>query len=168
MPQSKRRRGWKACDPFCKDKVRKALYNRPNGPHMGKIIMGKTYLSGIDGKCFSRTGRIKPGYRNVPIDLEREFEIEKRQIKQIQNMIRGPTAKQQARKIAKKKQQKLEYEKRKAKRIAMEQAQNTDKSNETTCPNTNTNIVKSEAVVDTIKTVKKRRFEPFDAGAKGE
>eukprot|EP00483_Globobulimina_turgida_P007834 UN07849 len=120
MPQSKRKRGWKACDPFCQDKVRKALYNRPNGPHSGKLVMGKTYLSGLDGKCFSRTGRIKKGYRNVPIDLEREFEIEKRQIQEIQDMIRGPK-KLIKRRNAKKRKQNEEYENGKAAKLAMQQ-----------------------------------------------
>eukprot|EP01083_Nonionella_stella_P235697 828460_1 len=110
----RKKRGYKAFDPFCNDKVRVALYNRPNGPHMGKLVMGKTYLSGLDGKCFSRTGRIKKGYRNVPIDLQREFEIEKRQIKEIRDMIRGPTAKQRKKRAEKKQQQK-------AKRLAMQQ-----------------------------------------------
>merc|ERR1712129_442652 len=89
-PYRKQKRGFRACDPFCTDKVRVALYNRPNGPVMGKINLGKSYIPGIDGKCFSREGRIKKGYRNVPIDLQREFEIEKRQLLEIQEMIRGP------------------------------------------------------------------------------
>eukprot|EP00485_Elphidium_margaritaceum_P004902 CAMPEP_0202689722 /NCGR_PEP_ID=MMETSP1385-20130828/4920_1 /ASSEMBLY_ACC=CAM_ASM_000861 /TAXON_ID=933848 /ORGANISM="Elphidium margaritaceum" /LENGTH=362 /DNA_ID=CAMNT_0049344901 /DNA_START=30 /DNA_END=1115 /DNA_ORIENTATION=+ len=96
MPRSQKgKRGFKACDPFCDDKVRVALYNRPNGPHQGKLVLGKTYLSGLDGKCFSRTGRIKKGYRNVPIDLQREFEIEKRQIQKVRDMMQTPMTRKQ-------------------------------------------------------------------------
>ena len=121
MSQTKRRRGWKACDPYCSDKVRVALYNRPNGPHQGKLILGKTYLSGIDNKCFSRSGRQKKGYRNIPIDLEREFEIEKKQISKIRAIIRGPSEKQKRQKMKKKEQQKKEYEANKAQKMRMEE-----------------------------------------------
>ena len=84
---NKKRKGYKAFDPFCGDKVRVALYNRPNGPHMGKIIANKTELSGLDNKCFSRTGRIKKGYRNIPVDLERDFEIEKRRLSKLKSIF---------------------------------------------------------------------------------
>lgn len=121
--QTKRRRGWKACDPFCTDKVRVALYNRPNGPHRGKLILGRQYLAGIDNKCFSRSGRQKKGYRNIPIDLEREFEIEKKQITKIRAMIRGPSQKKKNEKIKKRQQQKLEYERNKAQRQRMDETE---------------------------------------------
>ena len=90
---NKKRKGFKACDPFCSDKVRVALYNRPNGPPMGKVIVGKTYLTGLDNKCFSRTGRIKKGYRNVPVDLERDFEIEKRNLSQLNSIVNNKSVK---------------------------------------------------------------------------
>lgn len=126
MPQTKRRKGFKACDPFCTDKVRKALYNRPNGPHQGKLILGKTYLSGLDGKCFSRTGRIKKGYRNVPVDLQREFEIERRNIQSIQRMLAGPSKKALAKRKEKKRLKAQQYQQKKA---ILSSTQNTDTSN---------------------------------------
>ena len=90
MPKGVRRRSKrkiKACDPFCKDQVRVALYKRHQGPHQGRLILGKTQLSGLDNKCISRTGRMKRGYWNMPFDLEREFNIEKRNLKKINDMI---------------------------------------------------------------------------------
>ncbi|ETO21223.1 hypothetical protein RFI_15982, partial [Reticulomyxa filosa] len=70
-----------------KDKVRVALYNRDSGPHRGRLVLGKTYLAGLDNKCFSRTGRMKRGYHNVPPDIEKEFEREKRDLEKIQEMF---------------------------------------------------------------------------------
>ena len=151
MPQTKRRRGFKACDPFCTDKVRKALYNRPNGPHQGKLILGKTYLSGIDGKCFSRTGRIKKGYRNVPIDLQREFDIEKRNIQSLQSMLRGPSKKVLEKRRQKKLLQKQQYEKRKALRLAITQNKNTNTNTTTNTSNTNTNNSNNESQANTTE-----------------
>ena len=113
--RSKQKRGFKACDPFCTDKVRVALYKRPNGPHMGKLNLGKSYISGIDDKCFSRTGRMKKGYRNIPVDLQREFEIEKRQIQEIRSMIRGPKKLEKKRKLKRRRQQQAQIKARKAK-----------------------------------------------------
>lgn len=88
VTHGRRRNGrWKACDPFCKDKLRIALYNRPNGPHMGPLKVGQTELTGLDSKCYSRTGKFKKGYRNFPLDLEREFKLERRQLEKIQDMV---------------------------------------------------------------------------------
>eukprot|EP01084_Bolivina_argentea_P049874 91713_1 len=97
---------------------------------MGKLILGKTYLTGLDNKCFSRTGRVKKGYRNVPIDLQREFEIEKRQIKQIQDMIhpkktlKGKKKKKQQQKVEP--QNNLMLDQKNKNDVEMKENENTD------------------------------------------
>lgn len=139
---NKKRKGFKACDPFCSDKVRVALYNRPNGPHMGKVIVGKTYLTGLDNKCFSRTGRIKKGYRNIPVDLERDFAIEKRNLNQLNSIVNNKTVK--------KRWKKRRFDKKK-----------NDKNRNDNCSNSNNDTDETGQTLDSVKRLPNESFDEF-------
>eukprot|EP00492_Amphilonche_elongata_P004868 TRINITY_DN5264_c0_g1_i1.p1 TRINITY_DN5264_c0_g1~~TRINITY_DN5264_c0_g1_i1.p1 ORF type:complete len:112 (-),score=17.10 TRINITY_DN5264_c0_g1_i1:186-521(-) len=87
--RTKKSRGYKACDPACKQADRVAMYKSANGPIMGKFISGKTKVPGLKGKGLTKRGQAKKGFRNLPIVQEKLSKSEQRKLAAFEKLC-GP------------------------------------------------------------------------------
>jgi len=84
--RAKKPRGYKACDPACKQADRVRMYKSAAGPVMGKFICGKTKLR--TGKGRTNKGLAKKGYRNLTINSDTISKAEQRKLKLFQNLCK--------------------------------------------------------------------------------